>query len=179
MNYKKIAAIAFILMLTLIPISLCIADGCTDADTGYKYISKAEGGGFTDMSDGTVTLTFRSPGEYTVRIIEGTDGHDYVNQKVTVEADKLVRGFSFRIGSQGDHNLTIYVNDYKEANISVGVAHSIWKDPGVYIVIVIAVIAIIIIAFMKYRSVNDAKKDFPKEKVFTKMAEEKKKKGSQ
>ena len=184
--FKKIIALAFVLMLVVTAVGLAMSEP-SDGDAG-KYLRGAEvTKTFNNLDGGTLTVTFqRMSTESVIEVkITSTDGKSvYVDEKdvkipaISGSDREFKKGFSFKLGGSGAVKIIALENGVETGfiNTTIEVEQSIWTNPLVWVAVVIAIIAIAILAFMRYRHVTDAKKDNPKEKIFTKMAEEKKKK---
>lgn len=181
---NKIITAALVLTLALVPF-IALEDGSDAAnafDCNGMEVTKA----FDDMSGGTIMVPVENKTDsaitVTVTVKDVSSSKVYAEGEFEIPAnDKTECKFSWNFGSSGDHRISISVTDGKETvsfERTIGVSHSIWKDPVTYIAIVVAIIVIAIMIFVKMRSTSDAKakamKGKKEEKIFTKMAEEKK-----
>lgn len=181
---NKIITAALVLTLALVPF-IVLEDGSDAAnafDCNGMEVTKA----FDDMSGGTIMVPVENKTDsaitVTVTVKDVSSSKVYAEGEFEIPAnDKTECKFSWNFGSSGDHRIFISVTDGKETvsfERTIGVSHSIWKDPVTYIAIVVAIIVIAIMIFVKMRSTSDAKakamKGKKEEKIFTKMAEEKK-----
>ena len=181
---QKIVIAAVIAMIALIPSVLVCesADAATNFDHGDIAVTKA----FDDMSGGTVSVPVTNKTDavlhVTVTIKDVSGKNTYSSSNFEIPANNTSDcALSWNFGSSGDKRINISVSDGTNTESfqrTISVSHSIWKDPITYIAIVVAVIIIAILIFVKMRATSDAKaksmKGKKEEKIFTKMAEEKK-----
>ncbi len=182
---KKAIALAFVTFLVVVSASVIFADD-GEADRG-KYLLNVEiTKGFNDLDGGTITVTFQEQedGEHTLNVqVKSANRTNIITEKDVVlpkktDDGKYKESFSFKVGD-GE---TVYVVAYEngqntgEITITIPVEKTIWTNPLVWIVIVIVIIALVVFGIMRYRHVVDKKKNNSKEKIFTKMEEERKQK---
>lgn len=183
-NVNKIITLALVLTLALVPF-IVLSDGsdaASDFSCGDMEVTKS----FDDMSGGTIMIpvTDKTGKESTITITvkDVSSKKVYDEETFTIPASETVEcKLSWNFGSSGDKRVSISVsngNVTESFERTISVNHSIWKDPVTYIAIVVAIIIIAIMIFVKMRSNGDAKakemKGKKEEKIFTKMAEEKK-----
>lgn len=183
MDYKKLLAVAAILIVAIVPF---IAD---DSDAAVTRDGQCTYSGFTDFDNGTLTIKLKNSDStavnVTVRAFE-FGNHDKVLDEKTAEiaADSAVTEvkLSWGYGSSGTKYVDVYVYDSDGNKISaacedcvaIEVSHSIWKNSVTYIVIAIIIIAIIVAIILYIRSTKKTKADSTMaDKTFTKMHNEK------
>ena len=184
MNYRKLLAIAAILVIAVVP--LIAADG-SDADITRD--GQATYSGFTDYDKGTLTIVLKNsedtPVTVTVKALE-FGNHDNVLDETTAEIPASSDGtevkLSWGYGSDGTKYVDVYVYDADgnkidkacEDCVAIDVTHSIWKNSVTYIVIVVVIIVIAIALILFIRTTKKTKADTTMEdKTFTKMHNEK------
>lgn len=179
---NKIITMAFVLALALVP--FIVLDEGSDAayyECDDMEITKA----FDDMSGGTITVPIHdaeSDITVTITVKDTSTKKVYAEKEFDIPAEvRTDCQLSWNFGSSGDHRVSVTVtsgSDITTFERTISVSHSIWKDPITYIAIIVAIIVIAIMIFVKMRSTSDAKakamKGKKEEKIFTKMAEEKK-----
>lgn len=186
MNSAIRKAIALIFVLSIVTVSAyAIASDSSNGDSGKYILDCKTTKGFDDLNDGTITITFQrysDEKELNIKITSMDGASTYIDSTFklpakTADAEKFDKSFSFRLGA-GDTvvKIAVYEGGVEEEYIthSIHVERSVWKNPAIWVAIILAVIAVAILGFMRYRHVTDSKKSNSKEKVFTKMAEEKK-----
>ena len=178
-------ALAVLIVLAMVAVPFAIASDDSDA---YQFKTTEVVREFVDGNDGTLAVYVLNgtTSDVTVNIkVTTTDkSRTYAEKSFTIPAntnDSNVKEgdrhaeLTFSLGGSGHKEIYVIVNDDKPVTLGIDVGHSIWNDWTTYVVIVIVIIFIVAVVWLRLRSVSDAKKDAgPKEKVFTKMEEERK-----
>lgn len=186
----KMLALAMVLAMALAP--LAFADG-SDAKLTFSQDAEVTGG-FNDMSAGTVTVHLANKGEepmkVTVVVWNYTRDDQLASEEAVVpahtpgpEGEDPVPGtteckLSFSFGSAGTKYVKIDVlgSDGEPIeglsnDLTIEVAHSLWKDATTYVIIVVVVLAVGIALWLKLRGTPRADKGA---KTFTELEEERK-----
>lgn len=183
-DINKIITMVMVLTLALVPFIVLDdgSDAASDFNCGEMKITKS----FDDMSGGTIMVPVENKTNdlmtVTITVKDTSSKKLYAGDKFEITANGETEcKLSWNFGSSGDKRISVSVSNGSETETferTISVEHSIWKDPVTYIAIVVAIIIIAIMIFIKMRSNTDAKakemKGKKEEKIFTKMAEEKK-----
>ena len=183
---RMLAAVALVLALALLPLALVSED--SDA---YKLDSVEIVRGFTDTGEGAIAVYVLNGTDSAVTVkvsIDAANGsRNYSTKDFTIPANTTQQNvkdsdrhvemtFSFEGSGHKEIRITVTgAGDTQSIIKDIDVAHSIWSDWTTYVVIIIVIVFVVVIVWLRLRSVSDAKKnEGPKEKVFTKMEEERK-----
>lgn len=188
-TYLKIFAILAVLALAVVPMFAMAEDSDAYVEMRTPDIVRE----FTDNADGSLAIYVLNQTDtanavtITVSSLDGS--HVYKTQDFTVPANTTADNvkdsdrhtvLSFSLGGSGLKQIRITAvsqsdpEDTSSITYNINVSHSIWSDWTTYVVIVIAIIVVVAMVWLRLRSQSDAKKNKPKEKVFTQMEEERK-----
>ena len=180
MNQKRTMMALAVIMMAVVPMSILMSDG---SDAGvYLEDGKVWGEGFTNTSDGTLSVSLRST-EYEGRLITITvteNGRELAKAEVTVPAGdpSYVAKLSFRLDSVGDHDVTVTCEPdnlfplvdgsnlnsqtttiFNSQTITITVTESIWSKPATYGAIAVIAILVVIAFYLRMRSAPATKPD--------------------
>jgi len=171
MNQKRTMIALAVIMMTVLPMSLLMS-GESDANL-YLDDGKVWGEGFTNTSDGTLSVSLRSdePVDWGITITVTENGRELARTAVVVPAGSTyVATLSFRLDSLGDHELTVTCTpasafpsagggNLNSQTITITVTESIWSKPATYAAIAVIAILIVIAVYLRMRNAPAKKPD--------------------
>jgi hypothetical protein len=179
---KMIMALAFAI-LAIAPMSLVLISEQSEA---YLTISDdIRGDGFSTSGDGTLHIPFSNNTgmdvTLTALIVKEGNNEVYRATNVIVPEGGGTVDLHFKIGSKGDHNLTVVgepndafyspdgVSFVNSNTVTISVKESVLSKPSTYVAIAVVAILIVIAAYMYMRNAPTKKPDT----TFTELEQQK------